>query len=166
MHRRVSPPGQLPQTKALVNVIFPRYLCDTYDKTHRFLPPLGDKRRYEVLYWVHAAEAMWALHGIAILYARWFQKDGSVATTEQGLSKNVVRDFEYLESALAEGKGKFLCGEQVTAADCMMGFSVAFILARELGVKAQEYPRSAQYVKDCEATETYAKAVKKTGHKL
>lgn len=39
---------------------------------------------------MHAAEAMWALHGIAILYVRWFQKSGDVAQTEQGLSKNVV----------------------------------------------------------------------------
>lgn len=70
--------------------LFTRYLCDTYDKQHRLLPPVGDKKRYEVLYWMHAAEAMWALHGIAILYVRWHQKDGTVAKTEEGLSKNVV----------------------------------------------------------------------------
>lgn len=143
-----------------------RYLCDTYDKEHRLLPAVGDKRRYEILYWVHAAEAMWALHGIAILYVRWFQKDGDVAKTEQGLSKNIINDMDYLEEHLSKGNGKFLVGNAVSAADCMMAFSAAFILARELGVKPASYPRSQQYVQDCEATETYKKAVQKTGHKL
>lgn len=143
-----------------------RYLCDTYDKQHRLLPAMGDKKRYDVLYWVHAAEAMWALHGIAILYVRWHQKDGDVATTEKGLSKNVINDMNYLEARLSESKGKFLLGDSITAADCMMHFSASFILARELGIKPQGYPRSQQFVQDCEATETYKKAVQKTRHKL
>lgn len=143
-----------------------RYLCDTYDKQHRLLPPVGDKKRYEVLYWIHAAEAMWALHGIAILYVRWFQKDGTVAKTEEGLSKNIVNDMNYLEAELSKGRGKFLCGDAVTAADCMMQFSAGFIMARELGVKASSYPKTQQYLQECEATETYKKAVQKTGHKL
>lgn len=109
---------------------------------------------------------MWALHGISILYVRWHQKDGDVKKTEEGLSKNVVNDMNYLEAELSKSKGKFLCGETVTAADCMQQFSAAFIMARELGIKASSYPKTQQYLQDCEATETYKKAVQKTGHKL
>lgn len=154
---------------------------------------MGDKKRYEVLYWMHAAEAMWALHGLAILYVRWFQKTGDPAQTEESLSKNIVNgtsnsspivrdtslglpvvetfadlhpDMNFLEAELSKGKGKFLCGDAVSAADCMMEFSAAFIMARELGIKPHTYPKSQQYIQDCEATETYKKAVQKTGHKL
>lgn len=82
-----------------------------------------------MLYWVHAAEAMWALHGIAVLYVRWFQKDGDVAKTEEGLSKNIINDFNYLDAHLSKSQGKFLCGDSITAADCMMQFSAGFIMS-------------------------------------
>ena len=75
-------------------------------------------------------------------------------------------DMNYLEAALSNSTGKFLCGNEVTAADCMMEFSAAFIMARELGIKAQSYPKTQQYIHDCEATGSYRKAVQKTGHKL
>ena len=143
-----------------------RYLCDTYDKQHRLLPALGDPKRYQVLQWVHAAEATWALHGISILYARWNQKDGDVAKTEEGMSKNVIKDMDFLESALQNSKGKFLLGDTVTAADSMMQFSAVFILARELGIKGKNYPEVERWIKDCEATESYKKAVQRTGHSL
>ncbi len=143
-----------------------RYLCDKYDKQHKLLPPVGDPKRYEALQWVHAAEATWTLHGIAVLYVRWHQKDGDVKKTEQGLSKNIINDFNLLEATLKQSSGKFLFGNEISVADTMMHFSTSFILARELGVKAEDYPRCKQYVQDCEATASYKKAVEKTGHKL
>ena len=143
-----------------------RYLCDTYDKQHRLLPALGDPKRYKVLQWIHAAEATWALHGISILYARWNQKDGDVKKTEEGMSRNVIKDMNFLESELKKSGGKFLLGDSITAADTMMHFSAVFILARELGVKSKDYPGIERYIKDCEATESYKKAVDKTGHSL
>ena len=143
-----------------------RYLCDTYDKAHKLLPPLGDPKRYKVLQWIHAAEATWALHGISILYVRWNQKDGDVVKTEEGLSKNVINDMNFLESELKNSSGKFLTGDTVSAADCMMHFSAVFILARELGIKGKNYPEIERYIKDCEATEAYQRAVQKTGHSL
>lgn len=143
-----------------------RYLCDLYDKQHKLLPQVGDPKRYKVLQWVHAAEATWALHGISILYARWNQKDGDVAKTEENMSKNVIKDMDFLEETLKSSGGKWLLGDQLTAADFMMHFSATFILARELGVKGRKYPETERWLKDCEATESYKKAVQKTGHKL
>lgn len=142
------------------------YLCDTYDKQHKFLPPVGDQNRYKVLQWIHAAEATWALHGISILYARWNQKDGDVAKTEEGMSKNVINDMDFLEAALKQSSGKFLMGDEVNAADTMTYFSAVFILARELGVKGKKYPEIERWTKDCEARNAYKKAVEKTGYQL
>lgn len=143
-----------------------RYLCDTYDKQNKLLPPVGDPKRYAVLHWVHAAEATYALHALAVLYCRWFQKDGDVAKTEEGASVNVQKDLDYLGQVLEMSKGKFLLGEQLTAADCMMEFTADFVFARKLGTQGKSWPRVEQYVKDCQATSTWQKAQKKTGHKL
>lgn len=115
---------------------------------------------------MHAAEATFALHGLAILYARWNQKTGDVAETEAGMAKNVSRDLDYLESTLKQSGGKFLFGDKVTAADIMMHFSAVFILARELGTKGQKWPGVEKWIGDCEGTEAYGAAVKKTGHVL
>ena len=84
------------------------------------LPPLGDPKRYQILQWVHAAEATYMLHSLAILYARWNQKGGDVAATEAGLAVNVQKDLDYLATELGKSKGKFLVGNGPTAADMMM----------------------------------------------
>lgn len=137
-----------------------------YDKEHKLLPPVGDPNRYKQLPWIHAAEGTWALHGIAIMYSRWFIEGGDVEATEEKMSKNVRADMAFLEAELKKSSGKFLFGDKPTAADIMMHFSAVFILARELGMKGQKYPEVERWIKDCEATETYKKAVEKTGHKL
>ncbi|KAK3701884.1 hypothetical protein LTR37_015195 [Vermiconidia calcicola] len=143
------------------------YLCDKYDKENKLLPPLGDPKRYEVLQWVHAAEATWALHGISILYVRWNQKDGDPKKTEEGMSKNVINDMNYLEETLKKSGSKFLFGDKPNVADTMMHFTAVFILDRELGgISTKDYPEIVRYITDCEATGTYKKAVEKTGHKL
>ncbi|QIX01179.1 hypothetical protein AMS68_006696 [Peltaster fructicola] len=142
------------------------YLCDTYDKEHRFLAALGDPKRYQILQWVHAAEGTFMTHALAITYARWFQKGGDLKATEEGLSGNVQKDFDWFEAELNKSKGKFLFGDEPTAGDIAMHFSVTFIIARELGTQGRTWPRIEQFVKDCEATEAYKKAVKKTGYEL
>ncbi|KAK1057353.1 hypothetical protein LTR33_013666 [Friedmanniomyces endolithicus] len=142
------------------------YLCDKYDTEHRLLPPLGDPKRYQVLKWVHAAEATYMLHSLVILYARWNQKGGDVEATEAGLAVNVQKDLDYLASELEKSKGKFLVGDSPTAADTMMEFSVDFILTRELGTKGEQWESVDQYRKDCQVTTTWKKAQKKTGHRL
>jgi glutathione S-transferase len=141
-----------------------RYLCDTYDTSHRLLPAVGDPKRYAVLQWVHAAEATFALHSISVMYARWHQKSGDPKETEIGLSKNIQNDLDFLNAELEKSKGKFLFGDELTVADIQMHFSVAFILARELGTLGKRWERCEKFVKDCEATESYKKAVEKTGH--
>lgn len=145
-----------------------RYLCDRYDTEHRLLPAPGDARRYQVLQWVHAAEGTFMLHALAILYARWQQKDGDVARTEAGLKGNVERDFDWLEGELGRQPGRFLVGDAVTAADVMMEFSVDFILTRKLGVHAtgDRWRKIGEYVAACQGNERWKAAQRKTGHRL
>lgn len=121
--------------------------------------------------WIHAAEATFLLHALPILYARWFSpqqvKDsGALETIEQSMSRNVVKDFDWLEGELQKGQGKFLVGDHVTAADCMMSFSAQFVLDKELGTKGKQWPMVEEWIKNCEATESWKKAVQKTGHSL
>ncbi|KAK3616805.1 hypothetical protein LTR56_025708 [Elasticomyces elasticus] len=142
------------------------YICDKYDTEHRFLPAIGDPKRYQVQQWVHAAEATYMLHALAITYARWNQKGGDVEATEAGLSVNVQKDFDYLEAELGKSKGKFLLGDSPTAADTMMEFTVDFILTRELGTKGKTWDEVVAYRKSCQATDGWKKAQKKTGHRL
>lgn len=145
------------------------YLCETYDKEGRLLPH-DPAQRVKVRQWVHAAEATFALHALAILYARWNipadAPKGTVEATEQGMAANVQNDLSWLETELSLAQGDFLCGEHVTAADVMMQFSAEFILARELGTQGREYPNINKWLDACRNTDTYKRAVEKTGHKL
>jgi glutathione S-transferase len=113
---------------------------------------------------VHASEGTFALHGISVMYARWHQKSGDPKETEIGLSKNIQADLDFMTAELGKSSGKFLFGDQLSVADIQMHFSVAFILQRELGTLGKRWERLEKYVRDCEATESYKKAVEKTGH--
>ncbi|KAF7198385.1 Glutathione S-transferase 3 [Pseudocercospora fuligena] len=142
------------------------YLSDKYDKQHKLLAPPGDPQRYKALQWVHTSEGMFALHGLACLYAKWFQQDGDVQKTQEGMSKNVIKDFDYLQAELEKSSGKFLLGDKLTVADVMMHFSARFIILRELGTMGKRWPKVEEWLDLCEAQPAYQAAVKKTGHQL
>lgn len=109
---------------------------------------------------------MFALHGLACLYAKWFQQDGDVQKTQEGMSKNVIKDFDYLQAELEKSSGKFLLGDKLTVADVMMHFSARFIILRELGTMGKRWPKVEEWLDLCEAQPAYKAAVKKTGHQL
>lgn len=79
------------------------------------------------------------------------------------MSGNVIKDLDWLESDLQKSKGRFLVGDQVTAADCMMAFTAQFILERKMGTQGKTWPKIEEWIKICEATESWKKAVQKTG---
>jgi glutathione S-transferase len=144
------------------------YLCETYDKAGKLLPT-DPSQRVKVRQWIHASEATFALHALAILYARWNIKDapeGTIEAAEERMSVNVQNDMSWLETELSLSQGQFLCGDHVTAADIMMQFSAEFILARELGTGGKEWPNVNKWLEACRKTEGYQRAIKKTGHKL
>lgn len=151
-----------------------RYLSDTFDpqNTLHLLPPPGSPLRYQTLQWIHASEATFLLHALACLYVQWHQHGGDVQKTLQGLGGNVVKDLDYLESHFQkqEEGGRFIMGgKNITAADIMMQFSVRFILMRELGTKGVEkgrWERVERWLELCEGTESYKRAVERTGFRL
>ncbi|KAG9738963.1 glutathione S-transferase, partial [Aureobasidium melanogenum] len=143
------------------------YLCEKYDTSNKLLPT-DSATRVQCLRWLHASEATYALHALAILYTRWFGADNPAAAEkiEEGMAVNVCKDMDFLEAHLSKGNAKFLVGDSVTVADCMMLFSAQFILARQLGTKGKKWERIEKWIADCENTESYKRAVQKTGHKL
>ncbi|KAF2814917.1 thioredoxin-like protein [Mytilinidion resinicola] len=149
------------------------YLCEKYDKENRLIPSsVNEPARVKVQQWIHASEATFALHGIAVLYARWtlpeaVKADGrTLEAMEAQMAGNVQNDIDWLEAELKASKGRFLLGDEVTAADIMMHFSLSFILARQLGTKGRSWPAVEKWLGDCEGTEGFRRAVGKTGHKM
>jgi glutathione S-transferase len=147
----------------------PRYLCEHYDKANDVIPK-DPQEKIKVLQWIHAAEATFMLHALAITYSRWNipkSADPSILQeVEKGLSVNVQNDLDWLEKELSQSTGKFLCGHAVTAADTMMHFSLDFILKTKLGTQGKSWPGIEKWLKACEETQTYQQAVKKTGYEL
>lgn len=148
-----------------------RYLCEKYDKQGRLLPSENIERRIKVLQWVHAAEATFLLHGLAITYCRWnipepLKSDGTLAKMEEGYAVNVQNGLDWLETELSLSQGRFLCGEEVTAADTMMQLSVDFILKNNLGTQGRQWLNIEEWLRKCENCEGYKRAVEKTGHKV
>ncbi|KAF2501560.1 thioredoxin-like protein [Lophium mytilinum] len=149
------------------------YLCEKYDKENRLIPSnANEAARIKVQQWIHASEGTFALHGIALLYARMtmpeaVKADGkTLAEMEAKMAGNVQNDIDWLEAELKASTGRFLLGDEVTAADVMMHFTLKFCLKRELGTKGRSWPAVEKWVGDCEATEGYKRAVEKTGHKF
>jgi glutathione S-transferase len=109
------------------------------------------------------------LHSLAILYTRWHVKNVSeeaLEAAEKTMSANVQNDMSWLETELSLSPGQFLCGDHVTAADIMMQLSAEFVIERQLGTFGKEWPNINKWLEKCKETESYKRAVKKTGHKL
>lgn len=127
--------------------------------------PSDAASRSSVRVWMSASEGTFLTHSLAIMY-------GSEAVPESAeklsasLSPQVHRDFDWLESELKKGNGKFLVGDHLTAADTMMVLSIAFILKMGLGTKGKQWPSVNAWLENIESTPTYQRAVKKTGHSL
>ncbi|KAH7393344.1 glutathione S-transferase [Cadophora sp. MPI-SDFR-AT-0126] len=147
------------------------YLIETYDPTQRLLGGQDPILRNRIRSFIHAAEGTFMPHALAVTYARWnatenMKSIGDLQKLEDGLYGNVIRDLEWLDGEL---KGReFLAGERVTAADTMCAFSVQFIFARGLGgnIEPGRFKNVERWLKNCEETESWKRAVEKTGHQL
>lgn len=111
------------------------------------------------------------MHGLPILYVRWFapesaQSSGAVDDMVTKLSANVRKNLDWVEATLDASTGSFLVGNDVTAADVMVKFSVDFILARELGSSGGKWPKIDAWLRRCEDTDAYKRAVERSGHTL
>ncbi|KAI5194629.1 hypothetical protein E4T39_08563 [Aureobasidium subglaciale] len=140
------------------------YLCEKYDKECKLMPA-DTAMRSQVRVWMSASEGTFLIHALAIAYGSGAAPESSEKLAA-GLAPQVHRDFDWLESELEKGSGKFLVGDRLTAADTMMGFSIAFILKMGLGTKGKEWPAVKAWLANVENTPAYQRAVEKTGHTL
>lgn len=127
--------------------------------------PVDTGMRSQVRVWMSASEGTFLTHALAIMYGSGAAPE-SAEKLAVGLAPQVHRDFDWLETELKKGNGKFLVGESLTAADTMMGFSIAFILKMGLGTKGGEWPAVSAWLANVESTPAYQRAVEKTGHTL
>ncbi|KAF2007499.1 hypothetical protein P154DRAFT_592918, partial [Amniculicola lignicola CBS 123094] len=61
--------------------------------------------------WIHAAEATFMLHALAILYTRWNTLEAAkpfLPVIGKGLAVNVQSDLDWLESELSKSSRKFV----------------------------------------------------------
>ncbi|ETS87244.1 hypothetical protein PFICI_01072 [Pestalotiopsis fici W106-1] len=129
--------------------------------------------------WVHAAEGVFMLHGLAVLYARWTipenAKSAALPEMEKKLAVNVHKDLDWVEEHVRKQGTKFLMGDAVSVADIMMQFSIELIYVSKLGVSAEEvgetggdgrWPLTKQWLGRCMSTPSFTKAVKKSGYSL
>lgn len=106
------------------------YLCDKYD-TKGSLLPRGDDLpdRGQVIQWLHAAEATFMVHAIAIIYTRWHLPEtakDALPAMEKAMSKNIHNDLNWLEGQLKEQKERgsdWIVGERLSIADIQMQFA-------------------------------------------
>lgn len=116
------------------------------------------------------------LHALAILYATWNLPSTFIAANSStidamvaGMSLNVQKDLDWLESELSDGR-EWLVGGRVTAADVMMQASVDFIFAREFGTKGvdvgKRWARTSEWLERCKRDEAYIRAVERSGYTL
>jgi glutathione S-transferase len=146
-------------------------LIEKYDKSQKLIGGQDEAKRNRVRTFIHAAEGTFMVHCLAITYARWFapesmKSSGDLKKLEEGVAINVGKDLGWLNSEL--GGKKFIAGDHVTAADTMCLFSIQFIFARDLcaGRKVGEWKNVECWMKDCEGTESWERAVRKTGHEM
>ena len=157
------------------------YIIENYDRGQRLLPDLATQgwKRSQVQMMIHAAEATVMLHALAVLYFRWqmpssFKESAEgkkmMDEVEEKMSVNVVNDLNWLEGELGSSTGMYLVGNEVTAADIMMHFSVEFTVERELGVKketfGEKFPKLEEWLQRCRRTDGYRRAVERTGYTL
>jgi glutathione S-transferase len=153
------------------------YVLEKYD-TKGQLQSSDPQVRAKTREWVHAVEGVFALHGIAILYARWMlpkDHDSALPEMEEKLSVNVRNDLDWIEGHLKKQGTKFLMGDTVSVADIMMQFSIEFIYVRRLGLNAQEagdeggdgrWPETKKWLGRCMSTPSFKRAVEKSGYTL
>lgn len=80
----------------------------------------------------------------------------------QFLTRNLQTHFSFLEDQIRTSPdgGKFLCGQELTAADIMMSFPLIAAAGRDIFDKG-EYPELTAYINRLQDTEGYKKAAAK-----
>lgn len=130
------------------------YLCERYDDG-RLAPPVGSPLRPRWLQWMHFAEATaFPPIGTIVWHTRYKQDAEHVPTVIEDARGRAHTTLGVVERAL-DG-ADYLLGERFSAADVMMGFTVA--AASAVGVLDERFPRLAAYLTRLAARPAFARA--------
>ncbi len=130
------------------------YILERYGKG-RLAPPVGSPQRARFLQWMHFAESTaFPPLGIVVwltVYRTDAQEHAALVNDARG---RVAAAFDFLESGI--GEFDYLVGNEFTAADIMMGFTL--VAARMLGVLDDGYPKLQAYLARLQARPAFQKA--------
>jgi glutathione S-transferase len=125
------------ESGAIVEYILERY------GNGRLAPAIGSPLRGEFLQWIHFAEATaFPPLGIIVWHTLFRQDADQVPSVIASARDRADAALDFVEKALA-GKA-YLLGSEFSAADIMMGFTLA--AARDLGVLDDRYPLLKAYL--------------------
>jgi glutathione S-transferase len=131
------------------------YILERYGKG-RLAPPVGARQRAAFLQWVHFAESTaFPPLGIVVwltLYRNDAERHAAVIEDARG---RAAMGLDFLAREL--GEKPYLLGDDFSAADVMMGFTL--IAARLLGVLDERFPTLQRYVARLEERPALRKAL-------
>ena len=156
---RVNPCGSLPaiedgevamfESGAIVEYVLERY------GNGRLAPPLGSPVRARYLQWLHFGEAsLLPPLGDIAQHAMFRPEAERIPAMVVDGRRRAVAKLDVLERALAGSA--YLCGEELTAADVMVGYGVA--IAALLGVVGDQHPNLRAYLARLETRPAFQKA--------
>jgi glutathione S-transferase len=121
----------------------------------RFAPPPGTRERALFLQWLHFAESTaFPPLGILVWLTRYRDGSDAHAALVADARSRAEAGLSFLERGL--GENAYLIGDLFTAADVMMGFTLA--AARGLGVLDDRHPTLLRYLARLEARPAFQKA--------
>lgn len=146
------------------------YLVNTYDDG-KLRPAEGTPEHMDYTYWMHYAEGTFMplmivsliMNRIATAPMPFFVKPiakGIVEKVRQGyLGPNIKRNLEYMNSVL--GRSSWFCGNELSAADIQMSFSLE---AAEVRTNlSKDYPNLKEFLDRMKTRPAYQAALKKGG---
>ena len=137
------------ESGAIVEYILERY------GGGRLAPPPGSPERAAFLQWIHFSESTaFPPIGIVVWLSRYRDDAGQHATLIADARERAAAGFEFLERGL--GDNTWLLGDAFSAADVMMGFTLA--AARGLGVLDDRFPALQRYLDRLMARPAFQKA--------
>ena len=121
----------------------------------RLAPAVGSPRRAEYLQWLHFAESTaFPPLGNLVWLTRYRGEGERYGELVADTRERAAAGLDFLEQGL--GERTWLLGDEFSAADAMMGFTLA--AAKMLGVlDARRHPRVQAYLGRCEARPAYRK---------
>jgi glutathione S-transferase len=131
------------------------YILERYGEG-RLAPAPGSRERATYLQWLHFAESTaFPPLGILVWLGRYRDDAEQHSALVEDARARAAMGLDFLEREL--GQGPHLIGEDFSAADVMMGFTL--IAAQALGVLDDRYPGLNDYVGRLQARPAFQKAL-------